>query len=568
MENFSINRFVEKHSSEFSSLVKANQIIRESSGICNFFLSEDDLDNFVSNKYPVYKNTNVLLTREYGDYQTNENLVKQIVKYVLQKNKHRKFTTLVEPTCGIGNFVLAALCEIPTLKKIIAIEINPDYVLTAKLRVLEYFLSNPKKKKLHIEIINGSFFNYEFDNLFVNEKKGDILLLGNPPWITNSELGVMGSVNLPVKSNLKASKGLDALTGKSNFDISESVITGLLERFHKKDGFLAFLVKNSVVKTLVYDQLRHRYRIADIEKSDINAKKEFNASVEACLLTADLNREPEYVCRERKFDKQNVITNFGWNSSNFVYSTSEYEKDKDLEGESVFIWRQGVKHDCSKVMELERKGNIFVNNLGNETELEEDLIYPFLKSSDLQTGEVKSCRKYIIMTQKKVGEDTTHIKKKYPEIYSYLLEHEEYFLSRKSSIYKNKPRFSIFGIGAYSFLPYKVAISGMYKKVSFSLVSPIENKPVMLDDTCYFIGFDNYSVAKGIQSLLNSSKSNSFLKSIIFPDAKRAITKEVLMRINFPALFEYYFQNVDDSKKNGISEEIFNSLRKAIYDKG
>ena len=97
---------------------------------------------------------------------------------------------------------------------------------------------------------------------------------------------------------------------------------------------------------------------------------------------------------------------------------------------------------------------------------------------------------------------------------------------------KKNPDFSIFGIGDYSFKPYKVAISGLYKTLHFTLVLP-DHKPVMLDDTCYFLGFDDLKSAVVVHALLNTDEVRSFLQSITFSDAKRMITKEVLMRIDF-----------------------------------
>ena len=55
----------------------------------------------------------------------------------------------------------------------------------------------------------------------------------------------------------------------------------------------------------------------------------------------------------------------------------------------------------------------------------------------------------------------------------------------------------------------------------------------MLDDTCYFLGFDDLKSAVAVHALLNTDEVRSFLQSITFSDAKRMITKEVLMRIDF-----------------------------------
>ena len=92
--------------------------------------------------------------------------------------------------------------------------------------------------------------------------------------------------------------------------------------------------------------------------------------------------------------------------------------------------------------------------------------------------------------------------------------------------------FSIFGVGDYTFKPYKVAISGLYKQTKFTLVKP-NGTVLLLDDTCYFIGFDTLEEAQNVQSLLNQSETQKFIESFMFTDAKRAITKDLLMRISF-----------------------------------
>jgi len=80
--------------------------------------------------------------------------------------------------------------------------------------------------------------------------------------------------------------------------------------------------------------------------------------------------------------------------------------------------------------------------------------------------------------------------------------------------------------------PYKVAISGLYKQTKFTLVKP-NGTVLLLDDTCYFIGFDTLEEAQDIQKLLNQLETQEFIESFMFTDAKRAITKDLLMRIGF-----------------------------------
>jgi hypothetical protein len=122
----------------------------------------------------------------------------------------------------------------------------------------------------------------------------------------------------------------------------------------------------------------------------------------------------------------------------------------------------------------------------------------------------------MIVTQKVIGEDTATIKDKAPKTWKYLYEHKDLFSKRGSSIYNNKPQFSIFGVGDYSFSPWKVAISALYKKLEFTIVGSLHNKPIVLDDTQNFLPCKSYEEAKRIIELLNSKIAKEFYKSFIF----------------------------------------------------
>jgi len=91
------------------------------------------------------------------------------------------------------------------------------------------------------------------------------------------------------------------MTGKGNFDIAEYITIMLLDAFQTHTGHLSLLVKNSVVKNLVFDQKEKSYCVGEIEKYCIDSKKEFNVSVEASLLYCKLNSTPSLGCKEFDF---------------------------------------------------------------------------------------------------------------------------------------------------------------------------------------------------------------------------------------------------------------------------
>ena len=525
----------ETNAKKLKNFTAINKIIKKVCGINKFFSKQSDVDEF----YLKLKEHNSIVSephrRQYGDYQTNNALASSVVNYVFKK--HEKVDFLLEPTCGRGNFIVAAIKKYKTLTKIVGIEIYFPYVIETKFKILNYYLENPQNEYPDIDIVHESVFDFPFAALSKSTINLKTLVVGNPPWVTNSELGSIDSNNLPQKSNFKKLGGFDAITGKGNFDIGESISIIMLKLFHQHEGGFAFLIKNAVVKNIIHDQKCNDFRIGKIEELNIDSKKEFNVSVNASLFYSKLNSTPEYTCRKVDFYNGKLITEFGWLRNKFVNSTSDYKYSNIIDGRSAFIWRSGVKHDCSKIMELEKSEDSFVNKLGEEFKIEENLVYGLLKSSDLKSLKTKKYRKQTIITQRKIGAKTDYIKKEYPLTYKYLNSKKSFFDRRKSSIYKDKPEFSIFGIGQYSFAKYKIAISGLYKTTHFTLVSPSKSKPIMLDDTCYFIGFDNYKTAQIAHFLANSEIVQKFLKSIIFSDAKRAVNKDILMRIDFGKAF-------------------------------
>ena len=147
----------------------------------------------------------------------------------------------------------------------------------------------------------------------------EVLILGNPPWVTNAELGSLQSANLPKKSNFKNLNGLDAMTGKGNFDIGEYITLMLLRAFQNHIGQMAFLVKNAVIKNLVFDQKKSAFQIANLKQISIDAKKEFGASVEASLFNCQLNQAPDFQCHLETFVHDGkFLPSFGWVEGFFV----------------------------------------------------------------------------------------------------------------------------------------------------------------------------------------------------------------------------------------------------------
>lgn len=486
---------------------------------------------------------------EFGDFQTPDSLAMQIADLLRQLNLNP--LSIVEPTCGRGSLLISAIKTYPEAKKYIGVDINALHLKHLKQRLAEEGLD------VHADIIHADFFTMNWENMLLNVPD-PLLVIGNPPWVTSAELSLLQSSNMPEKSNFQHRNGLEAVTGKSNFDISEWMLLQHLAWFAGRTGMIAMLCKTAVARKIVMHAWQQGLPISRAHMYLIDAKKYFNASVDACLFMLQFSQSPgAQECLV--FDcitAQTPTTTLGYLDDLVLFDITTYKHLRCLRGEDKnYTWRSGIKHDCARIMEFSRVGTSFVNGTGDSYPLEPDFMYPLLKSSDIGNGRITGRMKYALVTQKYIGEDTSKIKGIAPKTWEYLQVNRDVFAQRGSAIYKNRPDFSIFGVGDYTFAPWKLAISGFYKRLHYVVVPPIDDKPVVFDDTVYFLACASEQEANFVLELLNSDAAKNFLSSMIFWENKRPVTIEILKRLHLQSLARFLGKEdeyLDIVKQRGV----------------
>ncbi|MFZ4663921.1 MAG: SAM-dependent methyltransferase, partial [Caldilineaceae bacterium] len=73
-------------------------------------------------------------------------------------------------------------------------------------------------------------------------------------------------------------------------------------------------------------------------------------------------------------------------------------------------------------------------------------------------------------------------------------------------------------------------------KLNFVPIGPIDDKPVVFDDTIYFLACQSCEEAEFLADLLNSDLATQFFNAMIFWEDKRPVTVEVLKRLNIRSL--------------------------------
>lgn len=230
---------------------------------------------------------------EYGDWQTSIELAVKVCQLLKAEGANPK--VIIEPTCGKGHFILAALQVFDNIEDIFGIEIHKPYLEDLKLDLLQYYIDYPHKRKVRIHLYPQNIFDFDFTSIKKCLTNRETLVLGNPPWVTNSKLGGFSSENVPQKNNFKKLGGLDAITGKSNFDIAEYICRQMIYFLSGENARLALLLKNSVIKNIVYGQQYDNLTIDNLYQYNIDAKRVINKDL---LMRVDLMKALEHFSDE------------------------------------------------------------------------------------------------------------------------------------------------------------------------------------------------------------------------------------------------------------------------------
>ena len=105
-----------------TSKKRANEVIGSLVGIADFFASDEDWDAFreaIAAGAPEFLQESA---QEYGDFQTPLSLARTVCHKLFEMGYRPK--VLVEPTCGKGNFIIAALEVFPSIRKVFGLEIQ------------------------------------------------------------------------------------------------------------------------------------------------------------------------------------------------------------------------------------------------------------------------------------------------------------------------------------------------------------------------------------------------------------------------------------------------------------
>ena len=150
--------------------------------------------------------------KDLADFPTPPGLVAEVLEAL--GSIGGRFDRVLEPTCGRGHFIEGIIGRPDRPGEIRGFEIQPGHAEAART------LGAPG---VHLVIETADLFRLDLSRQIPWSGSGRLLVVGNLPWVTAAEVAASGGSNGPSRSNVRNLRGIDAMTGASNFDVSEAI---------------------------------------------------------------------------------------------------------------------------------------------------------------------------------------------------------------------------------------------------------------------------------------------------------------------------------------------------------
>jgi hypothetical protein len=192
--------------------------------------------------------------------------------------------------------------------------------------------------------------------------------------------------------------------------------------------------------------------------------------------------------------------------------------------------RHGVKDDAKAVFGVDRT---------TARRLEPDHVFPYLKSRHVQKFGLTGYDLQLV-PQRQAGEQNERtLQRDTPRTYAYLAGHREVLEARGSSWFDAGPFYNLFGLGPYTWAPYKVVWSRLGFQPDFAVVAETADpdlgvKPFVPGDHYMFVGTDDLREAHYLCALLNSGPYQQTLRELA-SGGKASLSKTTVSTLHLPS---------------------------------
>lgn len=569
-----IKLYIQEHNKEMTSSEKIDYICERVIGFdvnpvailtarTNYLIAISPYLNFNDEKQitlPIYLADSILTPTTEGKSNIEDNSYKistvegifSIPKSLLEKNLLNKILRTVEEKVYL-HYPLKDFNKVLKSQSIFLDTFEQKEIDIFYSKILE--LHEQNRNQIWAKIILNSFAPLIHNNFSH--------IVGNPPWIKWDFLSKEYREKLSILYldiyKLFAHKGMKASLGHAHDDISILFTYIAMDKYLRDNGKLTFVLKQTLYKSIAGEQFRKfsidKYNsttpVKCIKVHDMLSLNPFGQGQETSIVTLEKNAITTYPVSYVKWNKtlrgrfKSIDTgNHVLENCNLEYQDAYpdpitkkvtdpwiiipqgQELPKISNKRNFYKARHGVVNDLNSlflidILETTNQG-IKIQNLGNKGKkkikvstkvIETDLIYPLIKPKDTKRWGIDSYQ-YMIVPHQKAGENNeSFLRVKLPKSYAFLSSFKKELATRKSKWFYggDKPFYSLFGIGDYTFEKYKIVWCCMSYKPDFSVVSKVKDEKIGVktyipDNTIGYLSVKTSDEAHYICSILNSDK--------------------------------------------------------------
>ncbi len=496
------------------------------------------------------------LRHRLGEYYTPD----WLATYVLQQICYDLDATLLDPACGSGTFLMMAtqvasdrgLGAAEVAERVVGFDINPLAVLAARVNYILAF--GPGSYRVPIyqkDTILEAASDHNFD-----------YVVGNPPWINWQVLPSAyrdQTKQLWQDYGLFPHQGLDTILGKGKKDLSMLMTMIAVDRYLAPTGKLGFVITQSVFKTSGAGQGFRRFRLSSTMPirvecvDDMSAIYPFNDAGSRTAVVVMSKGEPttypvpyrvwkraqksqqlrHYYPLTKILDRterhEHVAVPVDADDPGSAWLTgmpSVIDAIRAIVGPADYQAHEGINSGGAngvywlEVKEQAPDDRLQVCNMVGakgrmdtvEATLEAMMVYPMLRGRDVQRWQAIS-RHHMLVVQNpetRIGYDETWMRRNLPQTYAYLKRFEDVLWARRSFrryFRPTVPFYTMFGVGHYTFAPYKVVWRYIANEMTAAVVTTCQDKVVVADHRLMLIAVDSLDEAHFVAACLNNTIS-------------------------------------------------------------
>lgn len=569
------------------------------------------------------------LRHALGEYYTPDWLAEETLNTVLDFEGVSIKQRFIDPTCGSGTFLFKTICEKrkagcnldEILESVSGIDINPLAVLTAKTNYLLSIIDLINDHHtIEIPVYNADIVRFEEISScepqieFISsenpqeeiikyssvekkkafsQKKKDIII-GNPPWVNweyMPEEYRRGSQHLWLDYNLFSAKGRDLSFSKE--DISVLITYIVIDKFLKKDGILAFVIRQGVFKSAQNGvgfrsfRLKNECGIKVLRADDLSKIRAFdNATNSTALIFLKKGEDTQYpvpyILWEKRPDLKKLVFNSYselrevksqmkltrqkampaveedltsiWltadetelESMNMVLGKNNYKARTGVftGGANAVYWlnvtkKDGDKIEITNIVERAKRKAEKVTKL-----VEPDYVFPMLKGSNVKKWNI-TYDTYLLCPHTAESKmwpvAQTVLQEEAPNTIEYLryfkkdLDERKGFAGWEKEIQQQEFQ-AILRIGEYTFSKYKVVWKYIASEFVCTVISNVNdqflgNKMILPNEKIMYVSFDDEDEAYYLCGILSSTLVANCVKSYMNPTS---ISAHVLDKLFIP----------------------------------